>query len=74
MADWREPHGIRPLPVQSKWLNAERRAKPNQLSTKFREERRRAEMGLGIGSNGSAGRYFCPCRLGRVLGYYLAID
>jgi hypothetical protein len=64
MADWREPHGIRPLPVQSKWLNAERRAKPNQMiSSKFREERRRrAEMGLGIGSNGSAGRYLCPFR------------
>ncbi len=25
-------------------------------------------MGLGIGRYGSAGRYFCPCRLGKVLG------
>ncbi len=31
-------------------------------------ERRRAEMGLGTDSDGSAGRYFCPCRLGRTLG------
>jgi hypothetical protein len=69
MADWREPQGIRPLPVQSKWLKAANRAKPNQMSsTKFREERRKVEIGLGTDSDGSAGRYFCPCRLGRVLG------
>ncbi len=44
MADWRDPQGIRPLPVQSKWLNAERRAKPNQM-IKHKVQRRETKKG-----------------------------